>query len=713
MIKGTRERNIMPRITTRPCFEGLEGRTLLSAGILDSGFGNQGIASKSGEYYLALAREGDGKYLAAAARLVKLTGPNSQVFSLVRFTADGQVDNSYGTNGVKDIDDIFRPVGFAQTTSGLVLVSVDDQSSFDHVDVRLTRFKADGSVDTTFGTNGQAVTRLPHYKSIAGVAAIGDRVIVGREDLVLQFGADGKLDTSFGFAGYSQYAFNPVYQFVSLVPAANGKFYGVAAVDRYTTGTHESLVGVVRYTADGMLDSTFGSGGRVWTRFGGLSLYNYATSAALQPDGKLIVAGTYGLKDPYVTTLSNYTDRDFGVLRLNANGTADTSFGSGGALTLDFRKGEDVATSVALQPDGKILVGGSAEVGMVSGLVSNEYAAARLLADGRADPSFGNGAGTGKSLVHVLGFDHAKTLLLQNDGKILVAGNASFGIAAYVAIARLTNDTTPIDRVSASLSGGTLNVSGTPGNDTIVFSIAGGKISISGVSQQFDAAAVKGVRVTGLAGNDRIDLSALAIPSTVTGGDGDDVLIGSKANDYLDGGNANDVLNGGEGNDVLLGGSGADNLEGGRGNDSLDGGVGPDRLSGGDGIDTADYHTRTAGVFLSLDNAANDGENGGREGDNLIANLEVILGGSGNDSIVGAAGAETVFGGAGDDTIRGGDGNDYLSGGAGRDMLFGDGGNDQFVGRDGLADVLDGGAGFDRASLDAIDQRSGIEGLLA
>jgi uncharacterized delta-60 repeat protein len=561
------------------------------------------------------------------------------------------------------------------------------------------------------------VTRLPHYNALAGVAAIGDRVIVGRGDLVIQFGPDGKLNTDFGFAGYSQYAFNPGYHFVSLVPTADGKIYGVAAVDRYANGTHESLVGIVRYTASGMLDTTFGSGGRVLTRFGALSSYNAPTSAVLQPDGKLVVAGTYGLKDPYATTPpGDFADRDFGVLRLNVNGTPDTSFGKNGALTLDFRKGEDDAGSVALQPDGKILVGGSAQVGTLSGLPSFEYAAARLLADGRLDPSFGNGAGTGRSLVHIVGLDHAGTLLLQGDGKILLAGNTSvspIGIDSYLALARLTNDIPPLDRVSASLNGGTLSVSGTPANDTIVVSIANGKISVSGVAQQFDAAAVKGVRVTGFAGNDRIDLSALSIPSTLSGDDGDDVLIGSKAGDYLDGGNANDILNGGDGNDLLLGGAGADNLEGGRGNDSLDGGVGPDRLSGGDGVDTADFHARTAGVFLSLDNVANDGENNGREADNLIANLEVILGGSGNDSIVGAAGAETIFGGAGDDTIRGGDGNDYLVGGAGRDRLFGDGGNDQLVTRDSSPDVLDGGAGYDRASADANDPRSNIEALLA
>jgi uncharacterized delta-60 repeat protein len=335
---------------------------------------------------------------------------------------------------------------------------------------------------------------------------------------------------------------------VTVVPAADGKVYGVAVVDHYAGGVHESLVGVVRYTAGGTLDNTFGSGGRVWTRFGALSSYNHATSAVLQPDGKLVVAGTYGVNDPYVTTSGNYADRDFGVVRLNVNGTPDTSFGKNGALTLDFRKGQDVANSVILQPDGKILVGGSAQVGTVNGLDSYEYAAARLLADGRVDASFGNGAGTGKSLVHVIGLDHANTLLLQDDGKILLAGNTSvspIGIDAYLAIARLTNDIPPIDRVSATLSGGTLAISGTPGNDTIVLGVSGGKITVSGLSQQFDAAVVTGVRVTGFAGNDRIDLSALSIPSTLSGDDGDDVLSGSKVNDRLDGGKANDILDAG------------------------------------------------------------------------------------------------------------------------------------------------------------------------
>src|SRR5512133_755555 len=107
-------RENMSRVTAGSWVEGLEDRALLSAGVIDTGFGNQGIASKVGESYIAVAREGDGKYLAAAARFVKLTSPNAQEFSLVRFTADGKLDTSFGVNGVKDIDDVFRPVGFAQ-----------------------------------------------------------------------------------------------------------------------------------------------------------------------------------------------------------------------------------------------------------------------------------------------------------------------------------------------------------------------------------------------------------------------------------------------------------------------------------------------------------------------------------------------------------------------------------------------------------------------
>jgi Ca2+-binding RTX toxin-like protein len=300
------------------------------------------------------------------------------------------------------------------------------------------------------------------------------------------------------------------------------------------------------------------------------------------------------------------------------------------------------------------------------------------------------------------------------DGGLVAVGignNAIVFPTADLDLVAYTNDIPPLDHVTAAVVGTTLQVYGTPVGDTIVLTQAGGKVFVSGIANGFATSTFSRVQVTAFAGNDRVDLSALAIPSGVSGGDGNDTLIGSQAGDTLDGGNANDSLIGANGNDLLLGGSGHDNLNGNNGNDTLDGGIGPDRLSGGAGIDTADYHTRTGALRLSIDNVTNDGEAG--EADNLVVDLEVILGGAGNDSIVGGANAETIFGDGGDDTLRGGNGNDYLNGGPGKDRVFGDGGNDQLYAVDGQSDLLDGGSGFDKAKFDVSDVRVSIEGLLA
>ena len=136
----------------------------------------------------------------------------------------------------------------------------------------------------------------------------------------------------------------------------------------------------------------------------------------------------------------------------------------------------------------------------------------------------------------------------------------------------------------------------------------------------------------------------------------------------LDGGNGNDKITGGPGNDVLIGEAGSDTL------------------AGGGGRDTADYSARIGGVFVTLDGTANDGEAG--ENDNVAQDVEILAGGSGNDTLVGSNADNALLGNAGNDTLAGGDGSDQLDGGAGDDSL--DGGDG--------ADTLTGGDGTDTAS---------------
>lgn len=226
------------------------------------------------------------------------------------------------------------------------------------------------------------------------------------------------------------------------------------------------------------------------------------------------------------------------------------------------------------------------------------------------------------------------------------------------------------DEPFAILSGGVLTVRGTADADVITLAPRGTLLdaTLNGHTLSFPAASVRRVQIESAAGNDRIDCAAVALPLTVRAGPGNDSVLGGRGSDVLIGEAGRDTLLGGRGDDTLDGQSGNDFLVGGEGNDLLSGGSGDDRMEGN----------------------------------------------AGRDTLYGRAGNDALWGGSGNDKLDGGDGNDHLMGQAGLDRSYGGAGDDKFLARDLLADVLDGGAGFDRAQIDPLlDQAGSIERLLA
>src|SRR5262249_32253745 len=132
---------------------------------------------------------------------------------------------------------------------------------------------------------------------------------------------------------------------------------------------------LARYNADGSLDTTFSGDGKVTTDFA-LGL-DQVFGVAIQPDGKIVTAGS-----AYIGTS---TDRDFALARYNADGSLDTTFSGDGKMTTDFGQREDEAHGVAIQPDGKIVTAGSAHMDTNT---SYDFAFARYDLDGSPDSSF-------------------------------------------------------------------------------------------------------------------------------------------------------------------------------------------------------------------------------------------------------------------------------------------------------------------------------------
>jgi Big-like domain-containing protein/hemolysin type calcium-binding protein len=240
---------------------------------------------------------------------------------------------------------------------------------------------------------------------------------------------------------------------------------------------------------------------------------------------------------------------------------------------------------------------------------------------------------------------------------------------------------------------------------TIAFAalaIAASAVAAAGVSRADGASAQSGERrvifgtqgpdvlwgtpgddlICGLGGNDRIDSLA-----------GNDLVFGGAGNDRVVLGDGGDQVRGGPGDDVVFGGPGRDLLDGERDNDVLYGGVGDDGLVG------------RAGNDRLLGGAGND-KLGGREGN------DTLYGGSGRDFLSGGGDADRSFGEGGNDVLHGGPGRDRLAGGVGNDkldagggahnVLLGQQGSDVFEARNGLPDLLVGGAGFDRARVDGL-----------
>src|ERR1051326_963603 len=224
---------------------------------------------------------------------------------------------------------------------------------------------ADGDLDSTFGTGGMVTTDINRSTDIGNAVAIqadGKLVVVGmsytrndysNEDFVVtRYNTNGTLDTTFGKGGKVRTDFPGLAAVPSsVVIQPDGKI--VVAGGAFPLFTFAGNFEVVRYNSNGTLDASFGNGGIVTTNFPEGS---YAFDVALQPDGKIIAAGTVFVD----FVIGDSSNTDFALARYNTDGTPDTTFGSGGQVSTDFEGVEDDAFSVLIQPDGKIVDVGSA-----------------------------------------------------------------------------------------------------------------------------------------------------------------------------------------------------------------------------------------------------------------------------------------------------------------------------------------------------------------
>jgi uncharacterized delta-60 repeat protein len=236
-----------------------------------------------------------------------------------------------------------------------------------------------------------------------------------------RYNANGTLDTSFNGDGKLTTDFGESDAGLSVAVQSDGKI-----VVAGTSGSIYADFAVARYNADGTLDTSFSSDGKLTTDFG--TRFDICRSVAVQSDAKIVVAGNTDFSPDF-----GPPNADFALARYNADGTLDTLFDSDGLLTTDFGGASEETTSVVVQSDGKIIVAGSSRNG-----TNTDFAVARYNPNGALDTSFD---GDGRLTTAFGAFDdHASEVVVQSDGKIVAAGASYNGADQDFAVARYEGD---------------------------------------------------------------------------------------------------------------------------------------------------------------------------------------------------------------------------------------------------------------------------------
>ena len=467
---------------------------------------------------------------------------------------------------------------------------------------------------------------------VVGVAAwcvVGVGGAVGAPgDLDTSFSTDGKLTTDFGFGSATDQGYAVVVDSQDRVVVAGGA----------SNGSNNDFA-VARYTSAGVLDTSFGTGGKLTTAIGSGHEDGYAV--AVDSQDRVVVAG-YSY---------NGSDYDFAVVRYTSAGVLDTSFSADGIVTTDFdQQVDEFGLAVAVDSDDRVVVAGASFNGS-----DDDFAVVRYTSSGVLDATFGAGG----KVTTAIGSGNASGLgvVVDSQGRVVVAGWSyvdNIGSSTDFAVVRYVGVLVPVG----------CTIVGTPGPDVLV--------GTSGDDH-----------ICGLGGNDKI--YGKAGNDTLDGGPGNDRLFGQGGNDKIYGMGGNDTLDGGAGEDTLFGQGGADTLRGGTGRDVLYGGASNDRLYGGEGGD----------VLFGRGGA--DVLKGGPGNDRLYgqSGRDVLYGRDGNDRLVGGSHSDRLFGQSGRDTLHGGRGNDMLVGGSDNDKLYGQTGRDRLSGGKGR-DFLSGGPSYDK-----------------
>jgi len=351
-------------------------------GTLDPTFGTGGVVRTDiGPYQdvaYGVALQPDGDVVVAGVRGAGRPGSD---FALARYLPGGTLDPSFGSGGVVTTSVTTKQDeadGVGILSNGDIVAAGGAGLNAANPNFAVVRYLPDGQLDPTFGTGGVVQTDFGagtfDWASGGLVVQPDDDVVAGgytvsasaRGDprfALARYLADGTLDPAFGTGGKVITNFTTGFDYISsLALDASGD---IVAAGEAGARTGRDVAALARYTPAGVLDTTFGTGGKVTTDYGKYG--DAAIGVAVDPTTQdVVTAGAVGLGG---------SNPRFAVCRYTPAGVLDTTFGTGGKVFTDFSSSEDYANAVAIQAGGRIVVAGVAAQG--SG--NSSFALARYL----------------------------------------------------------------------------------------------------------------------------------------------------------------------------------------------------------------------------------------------------------------------------------------------------------------------------------------------
>lgn len=680
---------------------------------LDATFGSNGKVTTDfndgDDAAYSLIQQSDGKFVVAGITYDEVLGKN--LFALARYNANGRLDTTFNSSGkvstnLSGVDESCQAV-IQQTDGLLVGAGTTYDTSSGEGNFALVRYNSDGSQDQNFAVNGIRITDVGGDDAVFSVIqqSDGKLLAVGESDgnfALVRYNLDGSLDTSFSSDGKLTTDFGGSDRALSVVQQVDGKLVVVGYTFDPSTSTQD--VAVARYNLDGSLDTSFSTDGLLVTDLGGL---DYANSVIQQVDGKiLVVGGTYSRDMRY---------SDFALARYNLDGSIDRTLMGDGTQTTRFNR-SDTAYDVIQQSNGKLLVVGDsagdfalARYRADGQLDSGNAPSGDIIINGRAiqgqiltasstlQDSDGLGVINYQWMADGTAINGATTTSLLLGISLVgksISVRASYRDRQGNYEIIMSSMTDPVQRLridktnGADLFNGSAYadwVFGRGGNDTLNGNA--GDDTLDGGSGNDILNGGAGVdSMTGDAGNDTYYVGAKGDVVVELLDGGTDLVMSTisytlpdNVEDLLIMGQVAAIGTGNSLNNTLTGNGAGNKLDGKSGNDTMQGGPGKDvyyvDASGDVVIENADEGidlivssvTRVLGANienLTLVGTAARGTDGTGN-----ASPNIIIGSVAKNKLTGLAGNDTLSGGGGADTLIGGAGRDVLTGGAGDDVF--------------------------------------------